>query len=123
MAQAVNAAPAARTPPPPAPNVMEPPHDPETGEIIEQGSPPAARSTSPAATTASSETESHSTTDEAVPEHEFTLDEEARMAASHGRAAFEVLWKRLSYDERVSLNPIMNELGRLTREADASGKS
>jgi hypothetical protein len=115
----VDSVPGARRPPPPAPNVMEPPHDPETGEIIEQGSPPTQVPTStPAATTASSETESYSTTDEAVPEHELTLDEEARLAASHGRAAFEVLWKRLNYEERRSLNPLMDELGRLTREAD-----
>jgi hypothetical protein len=112
---------ARRPPPPPAPNVMEPPHDSETGEIIDDGSPPAP-DTSSAATTASSP-QFHAEDDEAVPEHELTLAEEARMAASHGRAAFEVLWKRLNYDERKSLNPIMDELGRLTREADAGGKS
>jgi hypothetical protein len=116
----VDSVPSARRPPAPAPNVMEPPHDPETGEIIEEESPPAAPSTSPAATTASSP-QFHAEDDGAVPdEHQMALDEEARMAAVRGREAFEVLWKRLNYDERRSLNPIMSELEALTREADAA---
>jgi phage recombination protein Bet len=109
-----------RRPPTPAPNVMQP-HNPETGEIIEQGSPPAPN-TSSAATTASSVS---STTDEAVPdepepdERELTLEEEARFAAGHGRAAFAVLWQRLLPHQRDDLKPIMKELAELTREADA----
>ena len=115
----VDSVPGARRPPPPAPNVMEPPHDPETGEVLEENNSPPLPNTSSAATTASSP-QFHAEDDEAVPdEHELSLDEEARMAASNGRAAFEVLWKRLNYDERKSLNPIMDELGALTREADA----
>jgi hypothetical protein len=116
----VDSVPGARRPPPPAPNVMQP-HDHETGEIIDDGSPPAQVPTSTsAATTASSETESHSTTDEAVPdERELSLEEEARMAAGHGRAAFAVLWQRLLPHQRDDLKPIMKELAELTREADA----
>jgi hypothetical protein len=107
---------ARRPPPPPAPNVMEPPHDAETGEIIDDGSPPAPDSSS-AATTASS---AGDTADEAVPdERELTLEEEARFAASYGRAAFAVLWQRLLPHQRDDLKPIMKELAELTREADA----
>jgi phage recombination protein Bet len=124
MAQAAAAPSEPRRPPPPAPNVMEPPHDRETGEIIDDGSPPAqVPDSSTAATTASSGL-SHLTTDEAVPdESELTLEEEARLAAGHGRAAFAVLWQRLLPHQRDDLKPIMKELAELTREADAGGKS
>jgi hypothetical protein len=119
MAQAAAAPSEPRRPPPPAPNVMEP-HDPETGEIVDDSSPPAQVPNSSTAATTAPPPQFHAEDGGAVPdEHELTLDEEARMAASHGRAAFEVLWKRLNYDERRSLNPIMDELGTLTREADA----
>jgi hypothetical protein len=101
----------ARRPAPPAPNPMD--HDP----IIDPGSPP----TSPqlqAATTAPPSDASFVPSDGgAVP---MSLEDEAREAASKGRAVFAVLWQRLSHEERKSLSPIMDELGRLTREADAA---
>jgi hypothetical protein len=98
---------------------MTPPHDPETGEIIEPGSPPASPQRHQAATTAPSE-ESHAPTDGAVPDDAtVALRDEAREAASRGRATFATLWQRLSLEQRRSLAPVMDELGRLTREADA----
>jgi hypothetical protein len=85
-----------RRPAPPAPNPMDPPHDPETGEII--GSEP-----------------QPSRTDGAAP---LSLEDEAREAASRGRAVFAVLWQRLDPAQRKSLAPIMDELGAMTRTAD-----
>jgi hypothetical protein len=103
---------ARRRPAPPAPNPMDPPHDPETGEIKSPSS--------PAATAASSEPQP-SRTDEAAPS--LSLEDEAREAASRGRAVFAVLWQRLDQAQRNSLKPLMDELGRMTREADALTKA
>jgi hypothetical protein len=110
-----------RRPAPPAPNPMTP-HDPETGEIIEPGSPLASSSQRQAATTAPSGDSSHDSTkpDGAVPDDAtVALRDEAREAARRGRATFATLWQRLSFEQRKLLAPVMDELGRLTREADA----
>jgi hypothetical protein len=103
---------AARRPAPPAPNPMLPPHDPETGEIISQAPP----EDSGATAAAGGESESHSRDEPSAASP--SLEEEARMAAAHGRATFNVFWKRLTQEQRTKLAAIQDELGRLMREAD-----
>jgi hypothetical protein len=105
-----------RRPPPPAPNAMDatPPHDPETGEVIEEGSSPphpdAARVE--ATVEAAPSGQSHSTTDGAAPADQALLNE-AREAAKRGRPVFSTLWRRLTPEQRAALAPIQDELGRL----------
>ena len=103
-----------RAPPAPAPNAMLPPHDPETGEVIESSPPP-----TPAATTASSEPHA---ADEAVPDEDederiLRLDDRLEQAAEQGMAALQALWLTLAAVDRRQLKGALD--GRHKPRAEA----
>jgi hypothetical protein len=118
----VETVPGARhAPPPPAPNVMIPPHDAETGEVIEP-SPPAP----PAATTAPSD---HATQpDGAVPDAEtesdrlMQLDARLAEAAEKGVAALQTLWMTLSKEDRHGLKAALDRRHKPRAEAVDRGE-
>lgn len=100
--------------PAPAPNVMLPLHDAQTGEIMEP-SPSAVPAGQPAPTT-----EAISVVEGEGAGMVLTVEDMAREAAAHGRAMFNALYKNCTREDQAKLREMKAELEALM-PADADG--
>jgi hypothetical protein len=120
--------PASKRPRRPAPNVMlapaetsDPPHDPETGEVIDEPSSPphpalAAKQApvSPASVSATQEEAPQGETGAAV----LSLEDMAREAAQRGKQVFNAYYKARTAAEKKRINAIGDELRALMDAAE-----
>ena len=99
--------PTARRPPPPAPNAMLPPHDPETGEIISQS--PTAPAAAPSAAAGPSESfapdEPAAVSPDQPDESEriASLDRLLSAAAKNGTAILKAAWVQIGKEDKAVL--------------------
>ena len=125
----VESIPGARKPPAAAPNAIELPHDPETGEITggdgAGGRPIPPAAAAPEAPSSSAAQAAAGTASPRDPAAAMTIEEEARAAARRGYDAMNALFKRFpdGSQERARIKTIEGELWKLIREADAEQRS
>jgi hypothetical protein len=115
--------PTARRPPPPAANVMLPPHDPQTGEIIEAP-------LLPGADAAAGPSESHATPAAASPdppedesERLAGLDRLLTAAAKNGTEILKAAWVQISKEDKAVLKAALERRYKtMALEADEEKK-
>ena len=102
----VESIPGAKTPPAPAPNVMLPPHDPQTGEIIQSAVADEEAPPSLAPIAADVAPSANSSAGGAA----LSIEDQARAKAKQGDIEFRTFWRNLGDAEQARVHEIGDEL-------------